>query len=171
VEIFNTGSYATNARAYTDVPDGSSQSEHFAVKIIAKEKRYSNEKVEYIHRLFRYFELGTKVTKGMARLLYIFIVCRAGHWEPAGTICEGFQEENELYFVMELGGRELLADLAVLMTPTIAQTPTDICPFAYQMALLLDELNGKYRDMELWTDFLGSNIRFNDQTLGAMVSL
>jgi len=70
--------------------------------------------------------------------------------------------------VSSLGGRELLADLAMVMALAIDQDPKSICPYAYRMAKLLDEHHEKHFEDELWTDFLGRNLRL-DKNGEAMV--
>jgi len=45
---------------------------------------------------------------------------------------------------------------------------TDICPYAYRMALLLAELHEEHHDKELWTDFHAHNLRV-DRNGAAMV--
>jgi hypothetical protein len=74
-----------------------------------------------------------------------------------GAGAHWFQGVYSLYLVMTPIAYSL-ADVAVLMGPRIAQHPTDICPYAYRMARLLDKLRDRGLLEQLTTDFTINNL-------------
>lgn len=82
----------------------------------------------------------------------------------------GLQEEHSLYLVMTPIAYSL-ADVAVLMGPRIQKRPTSICPYAYQLAVLLDELHNSGLLEKLPTDsFTINNLGIHPETGEAVVS-